>query len=221
MPVVTISRETGSGGSFIALKLAEALGGTSVDKEIIHEIAQKMGRDQEDLKDFDQDSYNRISVFFQEALAGIAQGGHVFHPFGIGPLDWDGVNLFHPYPEQDFNHQEYSDVLRQVILDLAKKNNVVILGRGGQVILRNQPDVLHLRLVAERPDRIKRLMEEQKLDEEKALALLEQRDESAQKFLADFFDVDWNDPHLYHLSLNTSLVPLSEALPIILRTMGR
>ena len=158
MSIVTISREIGSGSAYIALKVAEAISGTCVDKEVIHEIAKKLGRDQEDLKDFDQETYNRISVFFQEALAGIAHGGQVFHPFGIGPLDWDGVHLFTPYPEREYNQQEYSEVLRQVMKELAAKPPVVILGRGGQVILRDLPGVFSIRLVADRPDRLRRLM---------------------------------------------------------------
>ncbi|HNV70669.1 MAG TPA: cytidylate kinase family protein, partial [Candidatus Ozemobacteraceae bacterium] len=74
-----------------------------------------------------------------------------------------------------------------------------------------------VRIVADRPDRVRRLMQEQNLDEEKAGALIDQRDESAQKFLSDFFDADWNDPHLYHLVINTSRVPLDQAVQMILR----
>ncbi|MFZ2957493.1 MAG: cytidylate kinase-like family protein [Candidatus Ozemobacteraceae bacterium] len=206
MPIITVSREIGAGGTYISLKLAEALSCTCVDKEIIHEIGKKMGKNQEELTDFDQDTYSRISVFFQEALASIAKGGRVFHTFGMGPLDWEGVDLFHPYPIGDYEHDEYIDVLKGVVTELAQKGNVVLLGRGCQRILKDAPHAFHLRIVADHADRLARIMDEQKLDTAKAEALITQRDQSARSFLLDFFDVDWADPHLYHLTLNTSKV---------------
>lgn len=221
MPVITISREFGAGGTFIALKLAEAIGGTCVEKEIIHEIAQKMGKSHEDLNDFDQDSYSRFGVFFQEALSSIAKGGRVFHPFGMGPLDWESTNYIAPFPEQDYKHDEYIDVLTAVVKELAAKGNVVILGRGAGRILHDCPDATHIRIVAEMKDRIARVMDEQKVDEVKAASLIEKRDASAAAFLTDFFDADWNDPHLYHLTVNTSRIAPEAALPLILAAVRR
>jgi len=221
MPIITISRELGAGGTFIALKLAEAIGGTCIEKEIIHEIAQKMGKSREDITDFDQDSYNRIGVFFQEALSSIAKGGRVFHPFGMGPLDWESTNFIPSFPEQDFKHDEYIDVLTQVIKDLAAKGNVVILGRGASRILHDHTDALHVRIVADIKDRVARIMDEQKVDEAKARDLIDRRDSSASSFLSDFFDADWNDPLLYHITVNTSWIAPEAAVSLILAALKR
>lgn len=219
MAVVTISREIGAGGAYVALKVAEALSCTCVDKEIIHEIAKKMGKTQEDLADFDQETYNRISVFFQEALNSIAKGGRVFHTFGMGPLDWEGSDLFRPYPAGEFEQDEYVEVLKTVVTELAQKGNVVLLGRGCQRILKDHPGAVHIRIVAEMPDRLERVMEEQKVDREQAAKVIEQRDESGRKFLLDFYDVDWADPHLYHLTLNTSRLPIDSCVELAVRAV--
>ncbi|MBF0408879.1 MAG: cytidylate kinase-like family protein [Candidatus Riflebacteria bacterium] len=215
MSVITISREIGSGAAYISLKLAEALQYSCVDKEMIHEIAKKMEKNKEDIEDFEPDTYNRISVFFQEALSSIATGGRVFHTFGMGPLDWEGIDLFRPYPIGDFDHDQYIDVLKGVVSDLAQKNNIVILGRGGQCILKGMPDAIHVRIVADMNDRIKRITEEQKIDEEKAKTLIEQHDDSGRKFFEDFFDVDLTDPHLYHVVLNTSKIGIDDCVNLI------
>ena len=212
MAIITISREIGSGGSYIALKLAETLSYTCVEKEVLNEIAKKMGKPLEDLQDFDQETYNRIGVFFQEALASIAKGGRVFHPFGIGPLDWDGIELFTPFPQTEFKEEEYLTVLKQVIKELVSKGDTIILGRGAAHILRDFPGALHVRLVAAMPDRLSRIMDEHKVDETKAKEVIEQRDEATRKFIADFFDADWSDPHFYHLVLNTSLIPPDDCI---------
>ncbi len=216
MAVITISREIGSGGSFIALKLAEALSYTCADKEILHEIARKMGKPQEELQDFDQETYSRIGVFFQEALTSIAKGGRVFHPFGIGPLDWDGIELFTPFPQADYKEDEYLTVLQQVVKEMAAKDRSIIVGRGGARILKDMPTALHVRIVAEEATRIARIIDQQKVDEAKAREVIAQSDEAARTFIADFFDVDWTDPHLYHFTLNTTRLPLDRCVELIL-----
>jgi cytidylate kinase len=219
MPIVTISRETGAGATYIALKIAQALGGTCLDKELIHQVAAKMGKNQDDIRDFDQDTYSRIGVFFQEALASIAHGGRVFHPFGIGPLDWEGVEMFTPYPAQDFRQEEYIDVLRSVMTEMAGKGNMVFLGRGAAHVLKEFPGSFHIRVVADLETRRARLVDEQKITPEKADELIRQRDEAARKFVYDFFDLDWNDPHHYHLTLNTSRIAPDDCVALILRTL--
>lgn len=216
MLVVTISRELGSEGAWIGLKVAEAIGGVCVEKEILNEIAKKMGRTEEDLADFDQETYNRIGVFFQEALGSIAKGGRLFHPFGIGPLNWDGADLFTACPPPEQMEDDYADVLRQVMLETAKHKPTVFLGRGGAQIFRDHSQAFHVRVVAAKPDRITRIMEEQNLSETQAQELIERRDVAAGKFMLDFFDVDWNDPQHYHLVLNTSKLTPEECVQTIL-----
>lgn len=219
MTVVTISREIGASGTYIALKLAEALGGDCYDQQIINEIAEKMGKNKEQLEDFDQQTYNRVGVFFQEALASIAQGGMVFHPFGIGPLDWDSSEIFSTYPHNTFQEKDYYDVLNTVIKEIAQKGNSVILGRGASQILKNQPGIFHLRIVADIADRIKHVMKEQNLDEVKAKELITLKDDAAANFIYDFFDADWNDPHHYHLVVNTSILSPDQCVKIILNAI--
>lgn len=221
MAIVTVSREIGSGGTYIALKVAQGLDGVCLDKEIMHEVAKKMDKRDETLVDFDQESYSRIGVFFQEALANIAQGGRVFHPFGIGPLDWEGVDMFSSYPTREYKQDEYIDVLRQVVNEMASKAGSVFLGRGTGQILKTMPGALHIRIIADENSRVKRLTSEQSIDEAAAKSLIAQKDEAARKFIYDFFGIDWSDPHHYHLCLNTSLIDPDECIRIILDQAGK
>ncbi|MBU1106660.1 MAG: cytidylate kinase-like family protein [Candidatus Riflebacteria bacterium] len=216
MPIITISREVGASGTYIALKLAEALGGTCYDQQIIHEIAEKMGKPKSQLEDFDQNSYNRVGVFFQEALASIAQGGMVFHPFGIGPLDWDSAEMFTTYPRNSFQEKDYYDVLTQVIKEIAEQPNSVILGRGASQILKGHSDAFHVRLVADTADRISQLMKEQNIDQHQAEELINGKDAAAANFIYDFFDAEINDAHQYHLVVNTSQIIPDRCIEIIL-----
>ncbi|HAE39226.1 MAG TPA: hypothetical protein DCG57_11395 [Candidatus Riflebacteria bacterium] len=216
MPIITISREVGASGTYIALKLAEALGGTCYDQQIINEIAEKMGKNKDQLEDFDQNSYNRVGVFFQEALASIAQGGMVFHPFGIGPLDWDSAEMFTTYPRNSFQEKDYYDVLTQVIKEIAEHPGSVILGRGASQILKGNSNAFHVRLVADHVERASRLMKEQEIDQQKAEELINGKDAAAANFIYDFFDVEINDAHQYNLVLNTSRISPDKCVELIL-----
>jgi len=221
MPVVTISRELGSSGTYIALKVAEALGCRCFDQQVIHDIAEKLGKDKEQLADFDQETYNRVGVFFQEALNSIAQGGLVFHPFGIGPLDWDSAEMFSSYPREAYREKDYFAVLNQVIKEIAAAENAVILGRGACQILKDHDNARHYRLVANMPERIARVATEQKIEPEKAVELIQAKDKAASGFIYDFFDADWNDPHAYHLVINSSLIEPDQCIEIILNHLGK
>lgn len=219
MSTITISREMGASGTYIALKVAQAIGGDCYDQQIINEIAEKMGKNKEQLEDFDQRSYNRVGVFFQEALASIAQGGMVFHPFGIGPLDWDSSEIFSTYPRNNFQEKDYCEVLYTVIKEIAEKNNAVILGRGASHILKGQPGVFNFRIIGEPADRITHVMTEQKLEEDKAKELVTRKDDAAANFVYDFFDAEWNDPHHYCMVLNTSVLTPDQCVQIILNVV--
>ncbi|MDN5278583.1 MAG: hypothetical protein PWR01_2548 [Clostridiales bacterium] len=221
MPIITISREIGSSGTYIALKLAEALKCSCYDQQVIHEIAQKLGKDHDQIADFDQESYNRVGVFFQEALNSIAQGGLVFHPFGIGPLDWDSAEIFSSFPRETFQEKDYFDVLNQVIKDIASGDDAVILGRGGCQILKDQHNAYHFKIVSSFKDRVKHLVAEQKIEEDKAEALINSKDKAASSFIYDFFDADWNDPHHYHMVLNTSRINPDACVKLILNYLKR
>jgi len=218
MPIITISREIGSGGTYIALKLAEAMSCTPYDKEILNEISEKMGKNIDQLEDFDQETYSRIGIFFKEALASIAHGGMVFHPFGIGPLDWESMDMFSTFPNKVFDDNDYLEILTQVIKKIATNSPAVILGRGGSQILKDDENAFHIRLVASKADRIKRIMAENDIDEAKATELVNQRDESASKFIYDFFDQNIELPHHYHMVLNTSLISIDRCIELILQT---
>lgn len=239
MAILTVSRELGASGAYIALKVAEKMGYTCYDQQIINSIAEKMGKEKEQLQHFDQNTYNRIGVFFQEALASLAQGGMVFHPFGLGSLNWDASEMFSSYPQQTFQEKDYYDVLKQVFHELAEKGNAVFLGRGGCQILKNYYNTLHVRIVADYEVRKKHILEEQseasvytskeESEEFKRLSATEQNarieklihdwDAASANFISDFFDADWNDPLNYDIVLNTSRIKLDDCVDIIVERL--
>lgn len=217
MSVITISREFGASGTYVALKTAEALGYTCFDKQILIDVAEKMGKDKEQIEAFDQSCYSRLSVFIHDALESISKGGMVFHPFGIGTLDWDSTELFSP--NSAHKEKDYFEVLTQTIKEIADKCNAVIMGRGGSQILKHHPKALHVRLIANMNDKIRRISEEQKISEIDAKKLIDAWEATSKNFIYDYFDANIHNPHHYHIVLNTSLISPDSCVDLLVNTV--
>jgi cytidylate kinase len=112
-------------------------------------------------------------------------------------------------------HKAYLAAVHQVVQDLAAQDNVVIVGRAGQVILRHAPRVLHVRLTAPLPVRVERIARRQQIGEKQALELVQASDRARASYLKRFYRVRWDDPDFYHLIINTQQVPPVAAARLI------
>ncbi len=96
-----------------------------------------------------------------------------------------------------------------IILELARKGNVVIYGRGGQDLLKDCKNILRLRFIADFEERVERFAEREWIDPDMARSLIRRSDHQRGGFIHFYFDRDWQDPNNYDLVFNTSR--LSEA----------
>ncbi len=115
--------------------------------------------------------------------------------------------------------RKFLRLLQAVIFDFAQKGDVIIAGRGGQVLLKNMPGVLHVRVVAPLESRIRRLAEESGGDEKQALRVLRRSDRDSGGFIRSFFDADWNDPALYDLVINTRKIAVEGAVKLVIQSL--
>ncbi|MGC9064543.1 MAG: AAA family ATPase, partial [bacterium] len=106
-------------------------------------------------------------------------------------------------------------LIQRTIERLRERNNVVIVGRGSQVILRDAPGVLHIRIVAPLEQRIGRVMMSRSLTRSEAKDYIASKDKASEEYLRRFYNVDWNDPTLYHLVVNMGKWSIDEATGII------
>lgn len=101
------------------------------------------------------------------------------------------------------------NAIELIILDLARKGNVVIYGRGGQDLLKDCKNILRLRFIADFEERVERFAEREWIDPDMARSLIRRSDHQRGGFIHFYFDRDWRDPNYYDLVFNTSR--LSEA----------
>jgi cytidylate kinase len=115
--------------------------------------------------------------------------------------------------------QAYRQAVQQIMQELANQGNVVIIGRAGQMILGGWPEVLHVRVIAPRPLRIERVAERQEISLECALAQIEASDRRRRNYLKRFYNVQWDDPNIYDLVINTAHLAPTAAAQLITQTL--
>ncbi len=123
---------------------------------------------------------------------------------------------------QSFSYQRdrFLLLIKTVIYDFARKDRVVIVGRGGQFLLKDLPNVLHVRIIAPEEDRIRRLMDRNRWDEKKTASILRSSDQDSAGYIRSFFGVDWDEEALYDLVLNTRAIPVETAADMIVTALG-
>ncbi len=136
--------------------------------------------------------------------------GEMLAHFGFGEPEREKFDEKKP-PFWDFLSAQRTHFLHSIqgaVYEFARKGQVVIVGRGGQVLLRNVPGTLHVRIFAPFDLRVKRLAQSARVDERHAVRILRQSDYDSAGYLHSFFRIDWNDAGLYDLMINTeSLLP--------------
>lgn len=112
----------------------------------------------------------------------------------------------------------YHDSVRDIMHELAREDNVVIVGRAGQVILQGYDNALHVRLYAPIDMRIERIAQRQGISQETARGLVEASDLSRQRYLKKYYHARLDDPYLYDMMINTAHLT-SEAVASIVCEM--
>jgi cytidylate kinase len=136
----------------------------------------------------------------------------------LAVLDVLGLLDLHPSAQEA---QAYQQALRQVLAEWAAQGQVVILGRAGCVLLKERPDVLHVRIVAPFYQRIEQIAQHQAISQQAAQAQVEASDQARRAYVQQYHQVDWDDPQLYDLILNTGRLTVDSAATLICLAHGR
>ena len=100
-------------------------------------------------------------------------------------------------------YQRYIEALGQIMHELSDRGDVILVGRGGSRILRDNPRAFHVRVVAPLPIRLRRVMEYRWVRENVAKKLIAESDAQRHSFCESYFGVDWANPLEYHITVNS------------------
>lgn len=228
MTVITLSRQRGSQGEELAAMVAQKLGLRLVDAAMIHRAAQRAGVPQVALDELEHEGERSLAdrvlkaframpslptaPAFSTPLTGESSTASQ-EPFGLS-IPFSG--LFSPTaPPISASLESYVRMVGLVIRGLAREGNVLIVGRGGQALLRKHPCALHVQIVAPLDNRIKVVMEREGLTWRAAQSRVRASDRARADYVRRYHDIDWLDTTFYDLVINTGRVSLDTAVGLI------
>jgi cytidylate kinase len=115
----------------------------------------------------------------------------------------------------------FVQLLRDAFRLLAGRGNVVFVGSGAQVILKDYPEALHVHLYAPQAVRAARIQQRRSLPAiEAAQRIIQKADEERRNWYRHFFSgVDWKSTKHYHLMLDTARIPAAVATGLIIQAV--
>lgn len=227
MAVITMGGLTGCGGRQLGQMVANRLGADYVDRLILTGAAKEVGATVEALLEREErppTRGERISRLIQRILERSAVSGAggdpYFGPGAVAFLTQEYEDL--PQPTITKGHEvedeAYMEGLRSVLADMVDSGNVVIVGRSGSAILKDDPRVLRIGVSAEYEDRVSRIVERDGIGRDEAVALITGRDGAREYHFKRFFGLDNpEDVRQFHICLNTSAVGLEYAAGLVIR----
>ncbi|TAM83947.1 MAG: cytidylate kinase-like family protein [Acidobacteria bacterium] len=183
---ITVSREYGSGGGKLAETLAERLGWKLVDKSLVVEVATRAKIDPETAARLDES----IDPWFYRLVKGLWQGGYEGLATTVDAriLDSEGM----------------AKLAGEIIREAATLGHCVIVGRGGQCILRKRPEVFHVSVFGPCREKVLRLRERLAPGTD-AERVMEETDRRRATYISRYYGEDWKDRRLYHLVISSAL----------------
>ena len=226
MPVIALGGLTAGGGRIIGPKIAQKLNIDYVDKDIIKQTALQSGIDielftkkEETPTTFRQTFLEKLSNILEKSAFAGAVGDPHFGPGAAAFLTHEFEDLTAEENQEKYhlNDDEYSQGIQQTVLQLAELGSIVIVGRGANIILKDDPRVLRVGLIANEVDRINRIANYEDVDYKTAETLITNRDAARNQFFKKFFNIDDPDNRFnYHAILNTSEMNFDLATDIII-----
>lgn len=197
MPIVTISRQYGSGGSEVAERTAKLLGWELLDNEVVDAVAARLGLSVAEVKAREERAPSMV-----ERLASA---------LALGSQDWVNPvgSASRPTDEQ------LLEVTRHVLDEAVSRGPVVIVGRGAQAMLSERADALHVFCHAPRGALIARCAERDKVDLKEAARIVDETNKHRKEWVRLHWDREWAAAENYHLTVNTGWLGVEGAAQLI------
>jgi cytidylate kinase len=116
-----------------------------------------------------------------------------------------------------FDRPTHTSLFKALTYEEASRGNVVLVGRGAQIILRDVPGVFRARIVAPKQLRLERIMERYNFSREEAEEFVRKSDHEREGLIHSIFHTDPNDWSLYDITLNSARYSSGAASDIVVQ----
>ena len=183
--IISIGREFGSGGHYIAERLAERLDIPLLDKNLIQRVAEDKGYSEEAIRQFDE---RGTSILFSRSINGYTSSA--------------SENIA----------QAQFEVLRR---DAKEGKSFVVVGRCAEDVLADQPALISIFIRSTTEAKKARVMKIYELSEDKALSMMKKMDRERKFYHNYYCHHKWGDSRGYDLTINSSLLGLEGTVDMI------
>lgn len=202
MAVITISRQFGAGGRTLGQMIAKEFDYQFLDDVIISEISKKAKVSVDSVKAMERTAGGKLSKLFS------------------GLISRDYIKRIIGDDKGYIDEKIYLDVLEEVMKSLANQDNVVLMGRGGQYILKDFPNAYHLLLIADFEKRIDFILKHYNMTKSSAEQAVMMGEKRRNDLYFKIGKEDYNQADIYHMVLNMSKLSLEKALKMVCTLMS-
>ena len=197
MPILTVSRLYGSGGSEVAALTAKALGWSLLDNAVVDAVATRMGLSIAEVRDREE----RVPSLVERLTSAMAMGSQ----------EWASPIAASKRPTDE----QLIDVTRHIIEEAIARGPVVVVGRGAQEMLAEREDALHIFCYAPRKALIARTMQREAVDAEEAARLVDNTNKERDQWVRLHWERDRRAHENYDLSVNTERLGIGGAAQLV------
>ncbi|HEY6088517.1 MAG TPA: cytidylate kinase-like family protein [Gemmatimonadaceae bacterium] len=203
MPIVTVSRLYGSGGSEVAALTAQQLGWALLDNAVVDAVAARMGLSVAEVRDREE----RVPSLVERLTSAIAMGSQEW----MSPI----AAAKQPTDEQ------LIEVTRHIIEEAIIRGPLVVVGRGAQEILAEREDALHVFCYAPRKALIARTMKREAVGVEEATRLVDNTNKERDQWVRLHWERDRRALENYDISVNTDRLGIEGSAQLIVDAARR
>jgi cytidylate kinase len=179
MPIIAMTKEMGSLGTFVGMEVARRLGYDFLRNALIKAAAAE---------------YRELEG---RLVGAVETPGRFLERFGR-------------------RGRRYRAYLEAAVLEAALREQVLLMGRWSTIFLRGIRHALRVRVCAPAGVRAERVMQRLSIDREEARRRIDAYDEGVRARMRQAFDLDWTDPTLYDLVINTESITLETGVRQVL-----
>jgi cytidylate kinase len=207
---MTVYAELGSDGEYVARAVAERLGLSFIDRHVLAHAVDDSLPTSRTVPEYDLARGRWVRQVAQRAIT-LARSPSDLRVFGDPPPIVSTGAL---------SDEAYLRILQTILLELSRQGKVLIFGRGAEALLRDHPTSVHVRLVAPMDRRIRRVMELLQVERASAMEHIGRADSVHAGYLKYAVNVDWTDPSLYDLTVNTARFPEDRAVDLVVSSVN-
>lgn len=198
MPVITVSRMFGSGGSEIAALVARGLGWTLVDSAFVDGVAGRLG------------TTPAAVEAIEERVPTLAE--RIADAFAFGTPEVVSASLTTPMPPTE---ERVLEVTRRLIDETLSRGPAVLVGRGAQSFLQTRDDALHIFCAAPFDALVARVSERERLSRVEAEKLVREKNHQRAQYVKRHWGREWSAAEHYHLCVDTSWFGIEASAELI------